>query len=135
MRTTRLPEINEKYGFIILRGIMGLIFITHGIARLYYQSVSDFGGFLNSKGLLIGVQIAWIITIGEIISGSLLIFGIKVKYCVLFHAVVITTGIFFVHLSNGWFVVGHGSNGIEYSILILAVLLFIYSRSSQRSHS
>lgn len=135
MRTTRLPEMNEKYGFIILRGIMGLIFITHGIARLYYQSVSDFGGFLNSKGLLIGVQIAWIITIGEIISGSLLIFGIKVKYCVLFHAVVITTGIFFVHLSNGWFVVGHGSNGIEYSILILAVLLFIYSRSSQRSHS
>lgn len=127
--------MNEKYGFIILRGIMGLIFITHGIARLYYQSVSDFGGFLNSKGLLIGVQIAWIITIGEIISGSLLIFGIKVKYCVLFHAVVITTGIFFVHLSNGWFVVGHGSNGIEYSILILAVLLFIYSRSSQRSHS
>lgn len=126
----KLPEINEKYGFKILRGIIGLIFISHGVARLYYQSISDFGGFLNSKGLLFGVQIAWIITVGEIISGSLLILGIKVKYCVIFHAFIIITGIFFVHLSNGWFVVGHGSNGIEYSVLILAVLIFLYSRSS-----
>lgn len=131
----KLPEISERYGFIILRAILGLIFISHGIARVYYQSISDFGGFLDSKGLLIGVQIAWMITIGEIISGSLLIVGIKVKYCVLFHAVIITTGIFFVHLSNGWFVVGHGNNGIEYSVLILAVLLFIYSRSSRQSQS
>lgn len=126
----KLPEVNERYGFTILRSIMGLIFIAHGVARLYYQSVSDFGGFLNSKGLLIGVAIAWTITIGELISGSLLALGIKVKYCVIFHAIIITTGVFFVHLSNGWFVVGHGSNGIEYSVLILAVLFYIYSRSS-----
>lgn len=30
-----------------------------------------------------------------------------------------------VHLPHGWFVVGSGSNGIEYSLLIIASLVAI----------
>lgn len=129
----KLSWINEAYAFIALRALMGVIYISHGLARLYYWSVPDFGSFLNSQGLLVGVQIAWIITIGEIISGSLLALGLKVRYCVVFHALVIFSGIFLVHLPNGWFVVGHGSGGVEHSVLILFVLLSIYSRSGKRN--
>ena len=32
-------------------------------------------------------------------------------------------GIYLVHLKHGWFVVGHGSNGMEYSVTLIAVLL------------
>ncbi len=74
------------------------------------------------------MTIAWIITVGEIISGICLAIGYKVRYCVVFHAIVIVSGIFLVHITNGWFVVGHGSGGVEYSLLILAVLLLIDSR-------
>lgn len=131
-KTFKLRVVNERYSLIVLRALMGIIFISHGLARLYYESIPDFGNFLNSQGLLTGVLIAWIITIGEIISGSLLVFGIKVGYCVIFHAIIIVMGIFFVHLPNGWFVVGHGSGGIEYSLLILAVLFVIYCSSGKR---
>ncbi len=127
----KLPSLSGKYPALLLRIVMGFIFITHGAARLFHNSVSDFGGFLNSKGLVIGVFIAWAITLGEIIIGTLLAIGYKVKYCVLFHALVVAGGIFLVHLPNGWFVVGHGSGGIEYSILILAVLLFLYSKEGR----
>ena len=122
-----LPALHEKHGTIVLRSIMGIIFITHGAARIYYGSVGDFGEFLNSQGLFIGLAIAWIITIGEILSGGLLILGILVKYLVIFHGVIILSGIFLVHLQNGWFTVGHGQGGVEYSLLILGVLVYLYS--------
>jgi len=128
----RLPVIPEKISFLILRGLMGIIFISHGIARLYYDSVADFGGFLNSRGLVIGVTIAWVITIGEIVSGLLLTGGYWVRYLVVFHFVVITGGIIMVHRSNGWFTVGHGQGGVEYSLLILAVLVLLYSKEGNR---
>lgn len=98
----KLPTIPVKYSTRLLRILMGVIFVTHGTARLYYNSVSDFGGFLNSKGLVIGVFLAWLVTVGEMISGTLLAIGYKIKCLVLFHAVVIAMGIFLVHLPNGW---------------------------------
>lgn len=128
-----LPTILKRNtAFNILRALMGLIFITHGVARLYHGSVPDFGGYLNSQGFIIGLPLAWIITLGEILSGSLLALGIKVRYCVVFHAIVILTGLLLVHLPQGWFVVGHGSGGVEYSLLILAVLLLIYNYDESR---
>lgn len=126
-----VPALSKRTSFLLLRAAMGIIFITHGVARLVYGSVPDFGVFLDTQGLPFGVLLAWGITIGEIVSGSLLAIGYKVKYCVLFHAVVIAAGIVLVHLPNGWFVVGHGSGGVEYSVLILAVLAFIYAYSSE----
>lgn len=124
----KLPSIPVKYASVILRIVMGMIFVTHGAARLFYNSVSDFGAYLNSQGFIIGLLLAWIITIGEMVCGTMLAIGYKVKYCVIFHALIVIAGIFLIHLPNGWFVVGHGANGIEYSVLILAVLLLLYSR-------
>ncbi len=126
-----LSPISTKPTLIILRSVIGIIFITHGLARLYYGSVQDFGGFLNSQGLMVGEVIAWTITIGEIIGGLLLISGFLIRYAVIFHFFIVLTGIFLVHLKNGWFVVGHGQGGIEYSILILAVLIYLYSSGSR----
>ena len=109
---------------------MGFIFVTHGMARIYHNSVADFGNFIATLGLPFGELLAWLITIGELIGGMLLITGYFIRYVIPFHFIVILTGIFTVHLKHGWFVVGHGQNGIEYSVLILAVLgvLFIHSK-------
>jgi putative oxidoreductase len=127
----KLPAINKAYTFIILRATMGVIFITHGLARLYHGTVPGFGGYLESEGFPLGIAIAWVITIGEIISGTLMALGIQVKYCVLFHAIIILTGVFLIHLPQGWFTVGMGTGGVEYSLLILAVLGLIYSHAEK----
>jgi putative oxidoreductase len=105
---------------------MGVIFVTHGTARLYYQSVPEFGAMLNSKGLVAGVALAWLVTIGEIISGSMLAAGYRVTYSIIFLAIVIFAGIIVVHIPNGWFTVGPGTGGMEYSVLILTVLAVLY---------
>lgn len=124
----KLPVISSKIPLIVLRVITGLIFITHGLARLYYKSVSDFGNYLESLGFPVGEFLAWVITIGEILSGTLLIAGILIKYAVVFHTIILLTGILILHIHHGWFVVGHGANGVEYSLLLLAVLVLIYSK-------
>ncbi len=122
-----------KYSTDLLRIIVGLIFLSHGLARFWYQSIPDFGGFLSAKGLPFGIVLAYLITILEIVGGVLLIVGKFVKYCVIFHALVILGGIIMVHLPNGWFVVGHGQGGIEYSVLLLAVLFYLYSQEKSTS--
>lgn len=126
-----LPNISTKYSAILLRMVMGIIFFTHGAARLYYDSVSDFGSYLDSQGFMIGILLAWVITIGEIVFGTMLAVGFKVRYCVIFHAIVVISGMFLIHIPQGWFVVGHGSGGVEYSLLILAVLIFLFSKGSK----
>ncbi len=122
-----------KYSTDLLRIIIGLIFLSHGIARFWYHSIPGFGEFLSANGLPVGIVLAYSITILEIVGGLLLVVGRFVKYCVIFHALVILGGIIMVHLPNGWFVVGHGQGGIEYSVLLLAVLFYLYSQEKSTS--
>lgn len=128
----KLPKLNSQYTFILLRALTGFIFVTHGAARIWYDTISGFGEFLNAQGFLIGLPLAWLVTIGEIISGSSLALGYKVRLCTIFHSIIIVSGIFLVHLSQGWFTVGQSSGGVEYSLLLLAVLIFIYSYSNDK---
>lgn len=53
----------------------------------------------------------------------------KDRLCTIFHSIVIITGIFLFHLHRGWFTVGQNTGGAEYILLLLAVLIFIYSKS------
>lgn len=126
----KLPSFPLKKALLILRIYIGFTFILHGSARFYYMSLNDFGAFLNSHGFIIGVFLAWFITIAEIVGGSLLMLGYKIRYVLIFHFLVILGGIVLVHFRNGFFVVGHGQGGIEYSLLILAVILVLYSTAN-----
>jgi putative oxidoreductase len=117
----------QKYAFILLRGFTGFIFMMHGIARIYYGTLPDFGEYLNAQGFLIGLPLAWIITIGELASGSMLAIGYKVKYCTIFHAIILISGMILIHIPKGWFTVGQNSGGVEFSLLLLVVLIYIFS--------
>jgi putative oxidoreductase len=80
---------------------------------------------------VIGLPLAWASTLGEIVSGSLLALGWKVRYCLLFHTVIIVMGIILIHARLGWFVVGLRGGSVEYSLLILSVMALLYSRSEE----
>lgn len=127
------PSIHSHHAFVVLRALTGIIFISHGAARLHYSSVANFGGYLEAKGLPLGLVLAWGITLGEMISGSLLALGIAPRVCAVFHGLIIMGGIAMVHLPNGWFVVGHGTGGVEYSLLLLAVLFYIFSKGNKQN--
>jgi putative oxidoreductase len=109
----------------ILRFYLALTMIVHGVARLYAGGVAPFGEFLNMQGFPLGFYLAWAITLFEIIGGITLIGGYFVPFLAVIFAVQLSLGIILVHAANGWFVVGLGRNGMEYSVLLIISFLCV----------
>lgn len=112
---------------LLLRLIVAVILIIHGVAGMFNQGVYEFGKFfLDSRGFApIGVPLAWVIKISHVIAAVCFLSGKYVKPAGLVTILILTAGIFMVHLPNGWFVVGGGTNGIEFNVLLIFALLTI----------
>jgi len=121
----KFPFITSSQALIIFRVALALILAAHGVMRISAGTVGDFGEFLNSKGFLIGPAIAWFLTIFEMAGGLLMAAGYFVRWIAAIFMIEHCFGIILVHASNGWFVVGHQSGGVEYSVLIIFSLLVI----------
>lgn len=117
----------------VVRLAVSVLLIIHGLARLKLGIVDDFGGFLTTVGLPLGNVMAWTITIVEIIGGVALAIGkFRVPLSIYF-ALQLIAGIFLVHASEGWFVVGAGRNGVEYSVLLIICLVSIAYNANAES--
>lgn len=119
------PFLSPAQASILLRTVVALIMMAHGSIRLWVNSLAGFGEFLNSKGFMIGTPLAWGITFFELIGGILIIFGYYVRWIALGLIIELATGIVIVHAQHGWFVVGHQSGGVEYSVLLIICLIVI----------
>jgi len=117
------PFIERGQAVVLLRVAVSLFMMAHGLMRLYLGTVGGFGEFLNSKGFMIGGMLAWTITIFEIAAGAMMAFGLFVKWIAAVFITELITGIFLVHLPNGWFVVGATQGGMEYSTLLIIALI------------
>lgn len=121
----------------LFRIIVSALLAAHGWARLLAGGVAPFGEFLEAQGFPLGLQIAWAITLLEIVGTILVIFGSRYTsiLCAVF-AAIYTAGIVLVHASEGWFVVGLGRNGMEYSVLLISSLLLVaYCHLPPAAHS
>ena len=105
-----------------LRIVVSILLVIHGVTRVSLGIVDDFGAFLVGAGIPLGVPTAWAVTIVEVLGGALLALGRFIRWLALFFAVELIVGIVLVHAPEGWFVVGAGRNGMEYSVLLIVVL-------------
>jgi putative oxidoreductase len=122
MRIPSHPGARTQPGAHLLRiGVAALLFI-HGAARVGLGIVPPFGDFLNSKGLPAGLLLAWTLTIAELARTPLLAARRFVTPIAAFFIVELAAGIALVHWPAGWFVVGAGRNGMEYSVLLILAL-------------
>jgi putative oxidoreductase len=114
-----------RVGLTLLRVAVALLLVIHGLARASLGLVDDFGGVLNQWGFPQGHTLAWTITIVEVVGGTALAAGWLVRPLALWFAFQLSAGIYYVHGHAGWFVVGAGRNGAEYSVLLLVCLAVI----------
>lgn len=112
--------------WLFLRLLVATLIAIHGWARLLENAVTPFGQWLNTQGFApAGPAIAWGITGFEIGGTLLLALGRFTRPLALLYACIYAVGIILVHAPAGWFVVGLGRNGAEYSVLLIGVLLAI----------
>lgn len=112
-------------GWIALRVVLAGLIAAHGWARLIAGGVDPFGNWLTSLGFPLGHAIAWGVTIIEMAGTPLFAFGRFVAPLSVAYAAIYTVGIALVHAKAGWFVVGLGRNGMEYSVLLIVALLCV----------
>ncbi|GLX77316.1 hypothetical protein tinsulaeT_06560 [Thalassotalea insulae] len=116
---------NQGYAFIILRFIVAIIIASHGWHRLLSGGYEPFGQWLTGRGFPFGLALAWGVTLVEVLGSPILAWGKKLPYLCNMYIGIYFTGLVLVHWQHGWFVVGSGSNGIEYSVLLIAALICI----------
>jgi len=110
---------------VTIRLALAAILFIHGAARVANGTVDDFGGFLGSQGFPLGFFVAWAITLFELIGSVLLAAGFYAWMIALIFAVQLAAGIALVHWREGWFVVGAGRNGMEFSVFLIVSLLAV----------
>lgn len=109
-----------------LRMVCGAIFILHAAARIYNNTLTGFGDFLNNQGFPSGYVLAWAVTVFELTGGVLMILRLFVKLFCIIEIIILITGIITVHWKFGWFVVGQTMGGMEYSIVLITILAAIF---------
>ena len=122
----------SKAAWVAIRVALALLLAAHGWARLIHGGVAPFGRWLSSQGLPLGAVLAWAVTALEILGTPLLALGKWVTPLSLAYAFVLTVGLVMVHAREGWFVVGPGRNGMEYSVLLLVCLLGLGLQGGKR---
>ena len=115
----------KTIALIFIRVVLAVLMFIHGAARINNGTVGNFGEFLSAQGFPLGFFLAWGITIFELVGGALLVVGFYTWIIALIFALQLATGVALIHWKHGWFVVGAGQNGMEYSVLLIASFLAI----------
>ena len=129
-------EINRAE--VVLAGqriLLSCIIAAHGWARWLTGAVEPFGIWLDGQGVPFGLTFAYTVTAVEIVGTPLFAAGKLTLYLSLLYAGIYIVGIILVHAPEGWFVVGLGRNGMEYSVLLVACLLGLAYRHLPERHT
>lgn len=136
----KLIELLKKYDVnhtILLRFILFVILIMHSVPGMLDGGVYSFGNdYLNKIGFApLGVPLAWLIKLSHVAAAILFLINKKIIFAAIITFPVMIMGIILIHYKEGWFVVGGGSNGMEYNILIIMVLLqIIFNELRQKNN-
>lgn len=114
--------LNPELGLAILRVVVGVIFVAHGAPKLL-GGMEATAGMFAQMGIPAATAAAWFIALLESLGGLSLIFGFLVTPMAILLSLHMLTGIILVHAPNGFYVVGEGQGGVEFSLLLIAALL------------
>jgi putative oxidoreductase len=122
-----MQATTPRWPLIVLRVGVALLLGIHGVHRATQGGVAPFGAFLDGVGFPFGVWIARAITGFEVIAAIALAAGWWTRVVVCGFSAILLGGIALVHAQAGWFVVGAGRNGVEFSVLLLLCLAVLFA--------
>lgn len=94
------------YGILLLRSSLGLLFLAHGLLKVFTFTLPGTAQFFNSVGL--PSALAAPVALAEIMGGILLIAGVYTRWIALGLFPVLLVATVKVHGSNGWLFTNEG---------------------------
>lgn len=127
--------MNPFTPYFLLRFVIALILIMHSIPGMVSGGVHDFGKlYLDAKGFApLGIYIAWTIKLSHVAAAICLLINKYVRFAAWVTILILIAGIAMVHAPEGWYVVGGGRNGVEFNVLLIAVLVYLAYPNGFRS--
>lgn len=112
---------NPDVGLLILRLVLGIIFLAHGAQKLFGAfgggGIAGTAGFFGSLGIPMPQVMAVVVAVFEFLGGLLVLIGFLTPLGGLMITAVMAGAIATVHMSKGFFV---GNGGIEFPLMLLA---------------
>jgi putative oxidoreductase len=113
-------------GLLIIRLIIGLLFVGHGAQKLFGwfggHGLNGTGGWFESIGMKPGVTVALLAGLSELFGGIMFALGFLTPLAGIIIAGTMVMAIVKVHGANGLWVT---NNGYEYNLTLLAVTIGI----------
>lgn len=113
-------------GLLIIRLVIGVLFVGHGAQKLFGQfggyGLKGTGGWFESIGMKPGVTMALLAGLAEFVGGILFVLGLLTPLAGILIAGTMIMAIVKVHAANGLWAT---SNGYEYNLTLLAVAIGI----------
>ena len=115
---------------LIFRVVLGLVFIAHGVDKLFFPGMDDTIGQFSAWDVPQPQIFGWVVAIGELLAGAMLVIGLLTTFAAGILALMCALAVYFVHLGNGVFV---ADGGFEYAVVLCVALLMIVVFGSGRA--
>ncbi|HXH07805.1 MAG TPA: DoxX family protein [Vicinamibacterales bacterium] len=106
----------QRYGTTILRVVVGLVFVAHGLQKLFVTGLAGVAGFMSQVGIPLPMASAVLVTAVETLCGLALVAGFLTRWAAIPLAINMLVAAAVVHLPAGFFL----PNGYEYALTLLA---------------
>ena len=113
-------------GLVLLRVVLGLIFLTHGYLKLFSRRFGPrrFAAYLRDEGVPFPRVTGYAIGVLELVAGSLLMVGVGVHVCATLLALHVFVALVTVGPKKGFTRLPDNA-GFEYELVLLAGLIAV----------
>jgi putative oxidoreductase len=115
---------NPDVGLLILRIVLGIIFIGHGSQKLFGAfggpGIAGVTGFFGSLGIPMPGVMAWVVGLFEFLGGWYVLLGFLTSLGGVMITCVMLGAIATVHISKGFW---NGKGGMEFPLALIAAAL------------
>ncbi|WP_082313557.1 DoxX family protein [Corynebacterium lactis] len=108
---------------VILRLIVGVIFIFHGWDKIFITGIDKTTGYFVAANLPQAELTVWVVALVELIGGALLILGLLAPTVAMVFIIEMVGAWWSMHLGNGLFV---RDNGAELVLALIGGLFVVF---------
>jgi putative oxidoreductase len=117
----------QAWGIALLRIMIGIPFLVHGLQKVFVMGIDNVGGFFGSVGIPLAATAAILVTAIEVVGGLALILGAFTRWAAIPLAITMLVAVVAVHWPNGYF---FANNGYEYQLTLMAASVALFLTGS-----